>query len=230
MKHSRAGSVIKWIGILVAVALLIGAGAFFYFRYRLTRGSEKPLEMPETLADPKVAFSLKRNIEQHTYAPGPGASAAAPSPGTISLTGQELTLMISKLLPAIPGMKMNIEIVDGKADLKCSLPTKELMKVVKDELGSLGDTIEKNLQWVNIDATAGLRFAEDKLEITVKSVKTPDFVSVKQMQDVVNNAIKQRQPGPIIVPFEGMPFQVLELDLDGNVAVTKVTRAPDAKR
>ena len=51
MKHSRAGSVIKWIGILIGVALLIGAGAFFYFRYRLTRGSEKPLEMPETLRD-----------------------------------------------------------------------------------------------------------------------------------------------------------------------------------
>ena len=236
MKNRRSGSVIKWIAIVLGVLLVAAAGAFFYVRHRLTKGSEKPLEIPDVVSDSKVQFSLKRNVEQHSYMagpPSPGASAPPATPGSVSLTGEELTLLVAKLLPPIPGMKMLVEINDGKADLKLSLPTKELMKVVKDELGSVGDYIENNLQWVNVNAQATLRLADGKLEIAVKAVRQPDFISPKQLQQIVDNALKQRPPGPIVVPLDGMPFQVLELDLDGNVAITKVARLPagsDAKR
>lgn len=221
---------LKWIGIALLAIVLIVLGVAFYVHHRVTTQAAKPLDIPDVIGKQEVTSSLKRRIQNQTHlAPAgtPPAQADSRAPETISLTGEELTLMVSKLLPPIEGLKMAIDIVDGVADFKLSMPSKELIKHAGDELGAAKSYIQSNVAWVNIAGKANLSLGADgKLAIKLKQVTEPSYLDAKRLQPILDDAFKGGVGGPVIVPLGECSFKLIECELDGNIAICKVLRLP----
>ena len=200
---------------LVIFAALIAGGAFFMY-YRVTSQAAKPLDIPDAASNPEVIASLKQRMEKIVASPAAGAH----EPETVTLSSEELTALIAKLMPPIQGMRLALAIQNGRAQLKLSVPTKELTKLGGSEM----DALAKQLVWLNVIARLDVGLVDGKLRMKVEEVREPSILSVAMLQGMLDQTLKSVPPGPLVVPIGDTPVKVTSLELLGSDATLKVSR------
>ena len=211
------------IGIVVVVLAVVAVALFF--AHKVATQAAQPLDIPDVAGKPEVLTSLKQRVAKvAAKLSAPGAPAAAAEPESISVGGDELTLIVAKLLPDIPGMRLKVDVVNGQLDLKLSMPTKELTSRFGSILGPLKEMFDRGLVWINIVAKADMHFGDGKLTLTVKEVREPSWLKPASLQSILDEAMKGVPPGPIVVPLGDTAFKLVELDLQGSEAALKVTK------
>lgn len=230
MKHPREGSVVKWIAIALGAILLIAGGVLFWMHRKITWQAAAPLDIPAL--SPEVTTSLDRRVSKVTptlpspIAPDSPAAAGFPTE-TLTLMPEELTLLVQRLLPPVDGMRLAIGISGGVAEIRMSLPSKELTRNAGAQLGSMKSYIDSNIAWVNVHARAGIRYTAGKLTVSVKEVKQPSYLAADKLQALLDRALSAAPAGaPLITRAGELTVQILDLDLDADVAIVKVVRLP----
>jgi hypothetical protein len=228
---SRSGGIARTLAIAAGLLIAAVGLAAFWIHRTVTRGAALPLDIPDVNSRPEVVSSLRRRLSKlqqplpTVASRTPGSPApAGPEPESIPITGEELTLLLTSVMPPVADLRFRVDVADGLADLKLSLPAKEVTRRAGPRLGALAGYIESNVAWFNAIARASVRFQGGKLGIGIKEVREPSYLSRDQLQRLVDGVLAEATPGPLVGRTGEYSFQVLEMDLEGPVAVVKIVR------
>lgn len=217
---------IKKAFIAFAVLVVIAASVAGFFYHRITSKAAKPQQIPELAGKQELLATLAQRIQTSRTAATPAAQAPAADANRVTIEADELTALISTQLP-MEGLKLKIDLSDGLADLKLSVPTKELIKTAGSSLGAFKDTLEKNFVWVNVNAKVSMKFADGRLAITVRETREPTLLDAKQLQPVIDDLLKGLPAGPLQVPLGATTLTVSHMEIEGSQAVlTLAGKAP----
>ena len=193
--------------------------AHSYRRY--INPSASPLELRHHAPADDVAASLKKRLKQKTSLP-PGPEPGPPMP--ITLTSDELTLMLTKLLP-LEAIRFDAEIVEGAAVLTLAIPAAEFARL-PPPTQALVRTLQPALAWLNVRATAKLKALQGKLQLSVLEVREPDWLDRAYVQAILTALVARLPAGPPRVLQDEYSFAVEDIELDGDVAIVGARRLP----
>jgi hypothetical protein len=219
------GCLIAIAAFVVAVVAAILIGLFLLNNY-VAGLTARPIEMPHIGEPEKVRQGLEQKIEHavgpQSIAASPASSApAAPGETTLTLSGDEANLLLRQVLPPDRAQSVHVTIVNDHARILAPVKGSVVATMLPPAFTTIQSYVS-GLNYVNLDMTAKVRYADGKWELNVHKIERPVEISPEQAQKTVADLMAGRNQQPVRLPLGKTEVTLVTLELKDNQAVLRV--------
>jgi hypothetical protein len=205
------------IGGAIAIVIVVALVAAFLANSYVKSITGKPLNMPPEPDAATVTPALEKRYDAAITPLAPGKDT------TLTMSSDEVDVLIRQAYPQSEAEKLRIELKDGKARIMLSMKGPQLEKQLPPEFPMIRRYVS-GLPFVNLDFGCLVTYENKRWNFQVRSVKQPEGITPAQIQSVVEGLTSQNTQGPAKLKLAGKETNVTKVELKDDTALVTVQK------